>query len=329
MRHRCPRRTPRRSGSAALLLTASCLRTAVALVPPPALVNTAIGFAAGSAGALVVYPLDFAKTQLQTEEGRKQYDNLADTLAKIVARDGPFSLYRGCGVQVFGVAPEKALKLTVNDAARAAIRASTGSLSVAGEIAAGICAGTCQVVVTNPLEVVKVRLQTDPRKLTLLETLSELGPLGLFQGGGACMLRDATFSAILFPTYGHTKLLFAASALGPASPLALFLSGLIAAAPAAFLTTPLDVVKTRQQATRCAPDVAVVGSDEPDTCPATLPEERGLLEVAQSAVREEGAGVLFSGALERVLRSSPQFGVTLALFDYLQSLSVEQGWLPS
>ena len=41
----------------------------------------------------------------------------------------------------------------------------------------------------------------------------------------------------------------------------------------------------------------------------------------------EGGAVLFSGALERVLRSAPQFGVTLALFDKLTSLSVEHGWL--
>ena len=30
---------------------------------------------------------------------------------------------------------------------------------------------------------------------------------------------------------------------------------------------------------------------------------------------EEGPGVLFSGGFERVLRSAPQFGVTLALYD--------------
>ena len=38
---------------------------------------------------------------------------------------------------------------------------------------------------------------------------------------------------------------------------------------------------------------------------------------------EESAPTLFSGALERFLRSSPQFGVTLAVFELLKEVLLE------
>ena len=49
-------------------------------------------------------------------------------------------------------------------------------------------------------------------------------------------------------------------------------------------------------------------------------------DVAQG-VYEEGPDVLFSGSFERVLRSAPQFGVTLALYDVLTQYCVDHGWL--
>ena len=42
---------------------------------------------------------------------------------------------------------------------------------------------------------------------------------------------------------------------------------------------------------------------------------------------EEGPDVLFSGGFECVLRSAPQFGVTLALYDVLTQYCTDHGWL--
>ncbi len=58
------------------------------------------------------------------------------------------------------VAPEKAIKLTMNDLVRTwGKNKETGELTLATEILAGCVAGGSQVIFTNPLEIVKIRLQ--------------------------------------------------------------------------------------------------------------------------------------------------------------------------
>ena len=88
-----------------------------------------------------------------------------------------------------------------------------------------------------------------------------------------------------------------------------------------FLTTPMDVIKTRQ---------LEFGFDEDeDECDVETPPLPGLADVARAVVADEGPRVLFSGALERVLRSAPQFGVTLAMYDVLNRAAEGHGWLPA
>ena len=159
-------------------------------------------------------------------------------------------LYRGLLPQILGVAPEKAIKLTVNDLVRDKLTdKKTKHLPVWAEVAAGACGGASQVMFTNPLEIVKIRMQVAGQEGVRLGALSvcrELGLFGLYKGARACLLRDVPFSAVYFPTYAHLKLQFADDT-GYVSPMALLTAGAIAGAPAASLVTPADVIKTRLQ----------------------------------------------------------------------------------
>ena len=70
------------------------------------------------------------------------------------------------------------------------------------------------MVFTNPLEIVKIRLQVAGEiaggaKVRALSVVRDLGLFGLYKGARACLLRDVPFSAIYFPAYAHTKSLFA------------------------------------------------------------------------------------------------------------------------
>lgn len=124
------------------------------------------------------------------------------------------------------------------------------------------------------------------------------------------MLRDVPFSAIYFPTYSHLKKnWFGESPTKKLGIIQLLISGAIAGMPAAYLTTPCDVIKTRLQ----------VEARKGQT------HYRGLVHCASTIWREEGLKAFYKGGPARVLRSSPQFGFTLAAYEALQTLFYPHG----
>lgn len=74
--------------------------------------------------------------------------------------------------------------------------------------------------------------------------------------------------------------------------------------PASYLATPADVIKTRiQVSTRLRDNMYV-----------------DVIQTSKKMLREEGFKSFFKGGPARVLRSSPQFGITLCIFDLLKSV---------
>jgi solute carrier family 25 aspartate/glutamate transporter 12/13 len=206
----------------------------------------ALGGIAGGIGAMAVYPIDLVKTRMQNQIVKPgvppQYANFVDCFKKVIGNEGFFALYRGLGAQLVGVAPEKAIKLTMNDMLRDAF---TSEAKVAGkkgeptiyfplEVLAGCGAGGSQVVFTNPLEIVKIRMQVQgveianaeerialaakegkpttgmvvPARQSAGNIIKELGFMGLYKGAGACFLRDIPFSGLYFPAYAEAKKVF-------------------------------------------------------------------------------------------------------------------------
>jgi solute carrier family 25 (mitochondrial glutamate transporter), member 18/22 len=85
-------------------------------------------------------------------------------------------------------------------------------------MAAGGMAGLCQIVITTPMELLKIQMQDAGRvaaqaKLAgktvpkisatslTLQLLKERGIAGLYKGTNATMLRDVTFSVVYFPLF--------------------------------------------------------------------------------------------------------------------------------
>ncbi|XP_070702985.1 electrogenic aspartate/glutamate antiporter SLC25A13, mitochondrial [Pempheris klunzingeri] len=271
-----------------------------------------LGSVAGAVGATAVYPIDLVKTRMQNQRssgslvGELMYKSSFDCFKKVVRFEGFFGLYRGLVPQLLGVAPEKAIKLTVNDFVRGKTRQKDGTVPLAAEILAGGCAGGSQVIFTNPLEIVKIRLQvageitTGPR-VSALSVIRDLGFFGLYKGSKACFLRDIPFSAIYFPCYAHGKA-YLTEEDGRIGPAKMLFAGALAGMPAASLVTPADVIKTRLQVAARAGQTTY----------------SGLMDCFWKILREEGPRAFWKGAGARVLRSSPQFGVTLVTYELLQ-----------
>lgn len=111
---------------------------------------------------------------------------------------------------------------------------------------------------------------------------------------------------IYFPAYSHLKKdFFGESPTKKLGVVQMLTAGAIAGMPAAYLTTPCDVIKTRLQV-------------EARKGEATY---TGLRHAATTIWQQEGFKAFFKGGPARIMRSSPQFGFTLAGYEVLQRVS--------
>jgi len=291
----------------------------------------ALGAIAGGVGAWFVYPIDTVKTRMQNQRivagETPMYKNSVDCARKLLSNEGVFGFYRGIWPQLVGVAPEKALKLTVNDMLRKWFSKTDDeggtSIHFPLEVLSGAGAGASQVIVTNPLEITKIRLQMEgetqrlaveagkkaPPAKSAIKICQELGLVGLYKGAPACFLRDIPFSGVYFPVYAASKRWLTDEDTQKTSALSLLAAGAIAGVPAAFLTTPADVVKTRLQV------VEREGEKK----------YKSMADCFKRVFKEEGITAFFKGGPMRVFRSSPQFGITLVTYELLSNATARLG----
>lgn len=288
------------------------------------------GGIAGLVGVACVFPVDLAKTRLQNQHGTDAYRGMTDCLMKTARAEGFLGMYRGAAVNLALVTPEKAIKLAANDFFRQLLMEDGMQRNLKMEMLAGCGAGMCQVVVTCPMEMLKIQLQDAGRvagcpqglaaeppssrsysmgsapahkrpSATLIaqELLRAQGLAGLYKGLGATLLRDIPFSIIYFPLFANLNNLGVHEHSGKASFVHSFGAGCVAGSVAAVAVTPLDVLKTRIQ-----------------TLQKGLGEERysGILDCARKLWTQEGPSALMKGAGCRALVVAPLFGIAQGVY---------------
>ncbi|XP_063071782.1 solute carrier family 25 member 55a [Engraulis encrasicolus] len=300
---------------------------------PAKLINGGI---AGIVGVTCVFPIDLAKTRLQNQrQGHQVYKNMMDCLIKTVRSEGYFGMYRGAAVNLTLVTPEKAIKLAANDLFRHHL-AKDGKLTVFKEMLAGCGAGMCQVVITTPMEMLKIQLQDagrlaaqqrkpglmSPSKLgattTVLsrsytaspapgraisatqiarELLQQQGIQGLYRGLGATLMRDVPFSVVYFPLFAHLHHLGQSNGTTPF--YWSFVAGCLAGSTAAVAVNPCDVVKTRLQSLSR-------GSNEESY--------KGVVDCVSKIMQREGPSAFLKGAGCRALVIAPLFGIAQVMY---------------
>ncbi|KAK1167264.1 mitochondrial glutamate carrier 1 isoform X1 [Acipenser oxyrinchus oxyrinchus] len=303
--------------------------------PPPHSLPAKLidGGIAGLVGVTCVFPIDLAKTRLQNQQGQRLYTGMLDCLVKTVRQEGYFGMYRGAAVNLTLVTPEKAIKLAANDFFRNLLSNDGKNLTLFKEMLAGCGAGSCQVIITTPMEMLKIQLQDAGRlaaqktvsaaggspppqarafststsaahrrpSATMLarELLKTKGISGLYRGIGATLVRDVPFSMIYFPLFANLNRLGQRSPGETAPFYHSFLAGCGAGAVAAVAVTPLDVIKTRLQTLRKG-----VGEDT----------YRGTVDCARRIWQREGYSAFLNGAGCRALVIAPLFGIAQVVY---------------
>lgn len=191
------------------------------------------------------------KTRLQNQTvDNRIYRNGFDCVKKVISKEGYRGLYRGLLPNLIGVTPEKAIKLSVNDYFRhffsQAIGVPESHLPLQYGALSGALAGFCQVLATNPMEIVKIKMQISgisqhmENQNSLMAVYSNLGLRGLYYGVSATLCRDIPFSIIFFTTFALLKNKFTRKDLFEPSLFNVFLSGIMAGSFAGFVVTPMD-----------------------------------------------------------------------------------------
>ncbi|XP_049851148.1 mitochondrial substrate carrier family protein X-like [Schistocerca gregaria] len=268
--------------------------------------NLATGAISGVIGATLTYPLDVIKTRLQNFP-KSTHSGICQVI-KNIAHGGPLKFYKGLPAVLVGIIPEKAIKLSVNDFAIDAFKTHlrTESLPIPYLVLSGAIAGTAQVIATNPMEVVKIRMQVQQTSHNpgYIRTIRQLGLLGLYRGVGATLLRDVPFSMLYFSIYGYMRQALVNSS-GDLPLHKAFFAGLSAGVIASGIVTPADVVKTRLQAPP----------------PKGIEPYVDIIPTFHRIIREEGYRTLYRGVIPRMIVISPLFAISLAAYE------VQKTWL--
>lgn len=273
-----------------------------------------VGAIAGIIGTVAIFPIDMVKTRLQQQtigpNGERAYRGPFHCMSKIIRVEGLRGLYKGLGPNLVGVTPEKAIKLAVNEYARELLENPDGSIDLHNEIIAGASAGFFQVIATNPMELIKIRMQTQAtlpveQRQSAVEVVRGLGVRGMYTGATACFVRDIPFSLLFFPGYSHLKTTFAEPD-GETKLPGVLAAGAIAGALSSGLCTPADVVKTRLQ------------------LKGGRAKYGGMVQCTRIIWRDEGFMAFYKGVVPRMSVVAPLFGIALVSFELTKDYMLKQ-----
>lgn len=251
------------------------------------------------------------------------YGSTLEGMRKIVRQEGAMVLWRGTDAALLMAVPMVGIYLPLYDFLQAQWASSLGA---SAPVYAGAFARTIAVLCTSPLELIRTRMQAvlhhqqpastrpevaskQPRMWSHLN-LDKSASLpsrvrSLWTGVGATLARDVPFSAIywgLLEPVRHSMVPAQGQATKSDILTANLVSGSLAGAAAAAVTTPLDVVKTRIQ---------LQNSGKAQT---------PMLQTLKHIARDSGVKGLFTGVGPRAVRAAPACAIVVASYEVIKAV---------
>jgi len=96
-----------------------------------------------------------------------------------------------------------------------------------------------------------------------------------------------------------------------------FIAGAVSGAVAAFVTTPFDVGKTRQQVVRHT------GETVRDIASSTRPEDQAMPRFLMHIYREQGMSGLFKGWAARCLKIAPACAIMISCYEFSKKVALD------
>lgn len=254
----------------------------------PQVSHALAGSGAGAIAATIVCPLDVLKTRLQVSTllvGGDAYASTLQSLSAIARTEGLVGLYRGLTPTIVALLPNWAVYFTVYEGLKefmepapgAQTRGSSWSSPHLRHMVSAAGAGVATVLVTNPLWVVKTRLQVQhsealrasmPTRVpysgafsALRRVAAEEGARGLYSGL-APSLAGISHVVIQFPVYEQLKLELASRRgkdTTDLTPTELVVASAVAKMVASSVTYPHEVIRSHMHVQGLGPFEGLFG----------------------------------------------------------------------
>jgi len=265
------------------------------------------------------------------ETQRRTFNSTLDGLRKIARNEGMSTLWRGLSPTLLMAVPANVIYFAGYDWLRTSPKSPIyHRVSDAyAPLAAGSIARILAAVAVGPIEMLRTRMQATQTAekgvlratvLNLRDMVAEQGYTSLWRGLTLTLWRDVPFSALYWWGYefgrhrldeiraqktpGHSREQLSSSALLADS----FLAGASAGAISAFVTTPFDVGKTRQQ--------TVINSGMTPAQLLALPEGKTMPRFLWHIYCTEGMPGLFKGWAARCLKVAPACAIMISSYEF-------------
>lgn len=213
------------------------------------------GSIAGSVEHMAMFPIDTVKTHMQALGSCPiKSVGVRQALTSILKSEGPLGLYRGIGAMGLGAGPAHAVYFSMYEICKKFLSGGNPNNSAA-HAASGVFATVASDAVFTPMDMVKQRLQLGNSPYLgvwdcVKRVLREEGFGAFYASYRTTVLMNAPFTAVHFATYEATKrglMEISPESANDERVVVHATAGALAGASAAFVTTPLDVVKTQLQ----------------------------------------------------------------------------------
>lgn len=294
--------------------------------PKGVLCNAGAGAAAGVIAATFVCPLDVIKTRFQVHglsainNGNIKGSLIVGSLEQIFHKEGLRGMYRGLAPTVLALLPNWAVYFSMYEQFKSLLCSDDEhhQLSVGANMIAASGAGAATTIATNPLWVVKTRLQTQgmrPGIVPYRSTLSALrriaheeGIRGLYSGLVPA-LAGISHVAIQFPTYERIKLYLADrenTTMDKLSARDVAIASSISKIFASTLTYPHEVVRSRLQ----------------EQGHHSEKRYSGVADCIKKVFKQDGLPGFYRGCATNLLRTTPAAVITFTSFEMIHRFLV-------
>lgn len=250
------------------------------------------------------------RLQMQLVGQRGPLTGMGHIFTQMLKNEGFRALYLGLTPALTRSVLYGGLRLGLYEPSKYVCEMAFGSTNILLKIVAGGFAGSIATALTNPTEVLKVRLQMNSSSKEgtisqMRKIAAEEGITAFWKGVGPAMARAASLTASQLATYDESKrALTRWTSLEEGFSLHL-MSSTVAGVASTLVTAPIDMIKTRLMLQR----------------ESSGRNYKNGFHCAYQVMRTEGPFALYKGGFTIFARLGPQTTITFILCEKLRELS--------